>query len=127
MFHSRKLNNQINRIHERSLRIVYQDNCSSFDKLLCEDNSFTVHEQHLAIELFKVKNAIAPKFMNDIFPLNNKLLYCLKRDFLTTQVYSVYNGTETLSHLGPKIWLLIPNEITASCTIKVFLKKGMEA
>ena len=115
MFHSRKLNNLINRIHERSLRIVYRYKCSTLQKIL-----FLQDIQYLAIELSKVKNAISPEFMNDISPLKNKLLYCSKQDFLTTRVYSVYNGTETLSHLGPKIWLLIPNEIKAPSTLKLF-------
>ena len=126
MFHSRKLHNRINRIHERSLRIVYRDNCISFEELLHKDNSFTIHErniQYLAIELFKVKNDIAPEFMSDIFPLKNKLVYCSKQDFLTKRVYSVYNGTETLSYLGPKIWLMIPNEIKASSSLKLFKKR----
>ena len=30
MFHSRKQNHHINRIHERALRIVYKDHSSSF-------------------------------------------------------------------------------------------------
>ena len=34
MFSSRKANNLINRIHERSTRIVYGDNGSDFEKLL---------------------------------------------------------------------------------------------
>ena len=40
VFHSRKLNNWINRIHERALRLVYRDYTSSFDELLLKDNSF---------------------------------------------------------------------------------------
>ena len=32
MFHSRKLNNKINKLHERCLRIVYSDNTSSFEE-----------------------------------------------------------------------------------------------
>ena len=43
MFHSRTLNNRINRLHERTLRIVYQDSVSSFETLLDKDNSFTIH------------------------------------------------------------------------------------
>ena len=44
-----------------------------------------------------------------IFPVKTKLLYCSKREFLTTRVYSVYNGTETLSHLKDlAIYFLIP-------------------
>ena len=31
MFHSRKLNNKINKLYERCLRIVYSDNTSSFE------------------------------------------------------------------------------------------------
>ena len=70
MFHSRKLNNRINRLHERALRIVYQDFDASFTELLERDNSKTIHVRNiqlLAIELYKVKNGLSPPFMNDIF------------------------------------------------------------
>ena len=40
MFHSRTLNNKINRIHERGLRTVYSDYNSSFNELLHKDGSF---------------------------------------------------------------------------------------
>ena len=42
MFHSRNLNNKINRIHERALRLVYQNNLS-FSELLDLGNSVTVN------------------------------------------------------------------------------------
>ena len=109
----------------RDLFIVYRDNSISFEVLLRKDNSFTIHErniQFLAIELFKVKNGLAPEFMNEVFPLKKELLYCSKQDFVTKRVNSVHNGTETLSYLGPKIWLLIPNEIKASSSLKLFKK-----
>ena len=44
MFHSRSLNNKINRIHERTLRLVYQNNLS-FSELLDLDNSATMHQE----------------------------------------------------------------------------------
>ena len=68
MFHSRSLNNKINRIHERALRLVYQNNLS-FSELLDLDNSVTVHQKNLQVlvtEIYKVKNGIAPDIMNDI-------------------------------------------------------------
>ena len=43
MFHSRKLNNRINNIHKRALRLVYKDDTSCFDDLLATDNSFKIH------------------------------------------------------------------------------------
>ena len=56
MFHSRTINNKINRLHERAFRIVYSDFKSSFGGLLMKGNSFSRHErniQSLAIEIYK--------------------------------------------------------------------------
>ena len=43
MFHSRSLNNKINRHHERCLRIIYNDKYSNLEKLLNKDNSVSLH------------------------------------------------------------------------------------
>ena len=75
MFHSRNLNNKINRIHERALGLVYQ-NKLSFSELLDLDKSVTVHQkklQVLVIQIYKVKNGIAPELIKDIFKLQNPL------------------------------------------------------
>ena len=46
MFHSRKLNHRINEIHERALRIVYNDHQCTFKELFERYNSFTIHEKN---------------------------------------------------------------------------------
>ena len=57
MFHGRQINDKINKLHERVLRIVYNDTVTSFENLLIkEDQSFTIHHQNiqsLAIEIYK--------------------------------------------------------------------------
>ena len=114
MFHSRKLNHRINRIHERALRIVYKDNESSFDDLLIKDDSFTIHErniQTLAIELYKVAYNLSPKIMHLILPLNNYANYPGENIFKSRNVKTVNNGQETLAHLGPKICSLVPMDM----------------
>ena len=68
MFHSRQLNNRINKIQERALRLVYKDNKLAFDDLLELDNSITIHQRNLQIlatETFKVKNSLAPEIMRE--------------------------------------------------------------
>ena len=47
MFHSRRLNNKINSIHERALKITYQDNTSTFQELLNKDNSVSIHHRNM--------------------------------------------------------------------------------
>ena len=67
MFHSRQLNNRINKINERALRLAYKDNKLTFNDLLKLDNSVTIHQQNLLIlatEIFKVKNSLAPEIMS---------------------------------------------------------------
>ena len=47
MFHSRHLNNKINSIHERALRITYQDSTSTFQELLNKNNSVSIPHRNL--------------------------------------------------------------------------------
>ena len=57
MNHSRTLNNQISRLHERALSLAY-NNSSSFSELLEKDKYVTVchhNLQTLAYEIFKLK------------------------------------------------------------------------
>ena len=76
MFHTRKLNNKINKLHERCLRIVYNNNTSTYEELLETGNSVSVHfrnVQVLDIELYKVVNEFSSDIMKHVFPLNENV------------------------------------------------------
>ena len=47
MCHSRGLNQKINKLHERALRVVYKNSELTYEELLEIDKSFTIHEQNL--------------------------------------------------------------------------------
>ena len=116
MFHSRKLNNKINKLHERCLRIVYSDNTSSFEKLLETDNSVPVHHRNIQVfanELYKIVNGLLPEIKKEVLPFNENTSYNTsnKRKFYSRSIKSVAFGSETLSHMAPKIWKLAPVEI----------------
>ena len=51
MFHSREINNKINRVHKKALRILYNDEDSTFEQLLAKDKAYTVHERNIQILL----------------------------------------------------------------------------
>ena len=71
MFHGRVLNRKINHLHECSLRIVYKDSISSFQKLPQKDHYFTIHHrsiQSLAIKPCKTKENLSNEITSSIFP-----------------------------------------------------------
>ena len=130
MFHSRKLNNKINRLHERCLRLIYSDRGSSYEELLDKDNSVPIHQknlQKLAIEMFKTYTGMAPQIMNEVFPRNYILNYNLRRhpEFASRAINTVHYGSESLSFLGPKIWEMLPVDLKNSDSLDSF-KSGIK-
>ena len=81
MFHSTQLNNKINKLHDRALRLVYKNQNLSFQELLHLDNSFCIHHrnlQKLTIEMYRAKNKMSHTFPRD-FPNSRKLLQLMKQ------------------------------------------------
>ena len=121
------MNNKINTLHERSLRLVYNDTKLSFQQLLIEYNSVCIHHgnlQKLATEMFKVKNQLSPIFMNKLFVQSNNP-YNLRSNpgFITENIKTVTYGSETLSYRGPQLWNQIPPSIKNSKTLIEFKTK----
>ena len=72
MCHGRTVHSLINNIHESSLRIVYNDNISSFTQLLEKSGSVSIHHrnlQALAIEVYKALNNLSFPLMSDLIKL----------------------------------------------------------
>ena len=107
MFHSRKINNRVNSLHQRALRVVYRDYNATFSELLSKDKSVTIHQRNLqllATEIFKTKNELNPKFMAEILAFRN-VDYDLRNNtsLKIGNLKTVYYGTESLTNLGAKI------------------------
>ena len=99
------LNNKINRLQERGLRIVYNDYTSSFDDLLCKDRSVRIHHKNIqlvAMEMFKVKNDLCPELMKCLFQRNPNPRN--GRTFIIPNVKTEYMGKLSLSYFGPVVW-----------------------
>ena len=70
MFHNRSLNNRVSKIHDRALRLVYQNTNLSFSEVLELENVVTIHQRNLKVvvtEILKVKNNLSPEIMKQIF------------------------------------------------------------
>ena len=115
MFHSRQINHKINKLHERALRIVYNDHFASFEERLSKVKSVTVHQRNLQIlatEMYKILNGLFPDIMQDIF--ETKSNYYNTRNtstFTSRNIKTVRYGLQTISYMAPKIWNLVPKEM----------------
>ena len=92
VFCGRTLNNKINRIHERALRIIYKDMRSDFEAMLLRDNAVQIHIRNLQLlmtEIYKTKWELNPSFMKEIFVekhspmgLEAAIIYCCHKRVL---------------------------------------------
>ena len=127
MFYNRTLNSKLNRLQERALRIVYQDDISPFEMLkLNKENSVTIHQrnlQRLAITMYKINKNLSPKITQNLFT-NDTQNYSLRSNtqFKVAVPKTVRYGTETFSYMGTKICELIPNDLKNLPTLKMFKK-----
>ena len=127
MFHDRRINNKINKIHERALRIAYRDSHSCFEFLLEKNNSVSLHQKNLQlllVEIFKTKENLNPSFMNDIFVertenYNLRSGNTLQLPKARTTTY----GIESVSFLGSLLWHALPESMKKSENFAVFKRK----
>ena len=72
MFSSKGYYKKINKIHKRSLRLVFNDYESSFDWLFCTLNEETIDQRCINVLLARVHkylNGYSPDLMNEVFYL----------------------------------------------------------
>ena len=81
MCHSRSNNRKINMLLERFLRIIYNNQQSSFTEFVNKDNSVSIHIrniQRFAIEMFRFYNGLLPPLMNNKIKLKAGNSYNLR-------------------------------------------------
>ena len=143
MFCSRHSNHRINKLHERALRIAYNDYFSDFSDLLIKDNAVTIHQRNLrslAIEMYKITNNLCPAFIKDLMTeisvpynsrsttqvtedINGGVKYNEKSNYMIPETKTVSFGLESIRYLGPKIWMLVPDELKKSSTLELFKER----
>ena len=126
MFYSKTTNNKINKLHEMTVRLVYDDYTLMFDELVKKkNNSFTVHHyniQTLCIELYKVYNNLSQTIFSELFGKNH-INYNLRSqsDFVIAKVKTVYKGSNSRRYFGPIISNLIFKERKYSDSLDSFI------
>ena len=123
---NRSCNNRINHLHERALRILYNDSVSLFEDLIQRDQLVrNIHRNIclLGMELYKTRNNISSHIMNELFEQRN-IIYNLRSqiDFITGPISTLSNGLKSFRNLGPKILNIISPDIRDSRNIEGFTR-----
>ena len=131
MFCNKTSNNQINKIHKRTLRLVYEMEDANFEDLLLKDNSWNVHENNintLLIEIYKSINNLSPPIMKYFFVLKNTRYDLRSKQLLKLpETSNSRYGTQALSFKGSLIWNMIPNKFKILTILRILgntLKTG---
>ena len=127
MFCSREANNKINKLHERALRIVYEDNISTFEELLEKENSFSIHHQNIqtaAIEMYKYHYNVSESSFYDVFRSTRNSYNLRSQSDLEIPSVSTENfGKNSLKYFGPIIWNLVPARLRDIENLSEFKKE----
>ena len=124
MFCTREMNHKINHVHERALRIAYDDYNSSFQELLTRSESITIHQRNIhaiAVEMYKFKNGLSPEIMQEIISPYDGYDTRSGRAFLRPNVKKVFTGALSFSSFGPIVWNeMLPEKLRICENLDIF-------
>ena len=124
MFCNKSSYREINSIHKRGLKAVYQDFSKSYEELLQTSNYKDIHEVHLCfllIEVYKTLNNLNPAFMQEFYKPKT-VTYTLRNNKLLTLPSTKTNrfGTQSFIFQGCLLWNTIPSDIKSKLHLSTF-------
>ena len=130
MFCGKTANEEINRIHKRALRRLYNDFNSNFEELLARSGEKTVHLQNLEkllLEVFKSLHQINPAFMWELFERKEVNYNLRNKDLLRIPKFqTITYGANSISYRGSYLWNSIPDVVKSCERVLSFKRKLRE-
>ena len=120
IFCSRSCNNKTKKLHERALRLVYDDYESSFDVLLNKNKSYSIHPQNiqkLIIEVYTSLNKPSPENYSDLLFSSKRRQDPLQNDLLVPSGKTLTKSKDSSKYLGTvmRIYTLQVNHTISLC------------
>ena len=123
MFCRKTLYYKIEKIHHRTLKVIYR----SYENILLESSSVSVHQRHLSFlvtEIYKGTTQINPNFTWPYF-IYNIITYNLRKGpiIYLPSPQSTYYGTNSVHFRGSLIWNNLPRDIKSRKSVPEFKTK----
>ena len=123
-FCSKTNTNKIEKIQERALRFVYDDFNSSYTELLTKANLPTLETRRIrtmAIETFKILNALAPPLLSDfLIKRENKYNFRYSNILQIPQVRTSTQGKKSFRYAAPVLWNSLPDDFRTTVDFNRF-------
>ena len=119
---SKKSQNKVEKIHERSLKFLSNDYLSSYAELLEKSTSVSMETKRLrtmVYEIFKTLNNLNPVFMKDIFHYSPNVTH--EKHNLYIQNKTNF-GNKSLRVFGANIWNTLPEYFKPTTSLLEFKK-----
>ena len=127
MFTSKNSMLKVNKIHWRTLRVIYDDQSSTYEELLASHNDISIHQKylkHLAIKVYKSLTNSNPEFMWPFFK-NKSIPYNLRNGNICIlhPSRSSHYRINSLQFRGSLLWNNLPVSVKESVSVKEFKQK----
>ena len=116
----------INQIRKRSLRISYKNQKTSYQNLLKAHNRLTIHQKNLQVlitEIYKIVNGVAPAIMNSLLEFRNNEYDIRNFQVLSTDFRRAVKRGISYSYLLRTISEKIPSECKLAASLEEFKVK----
>ena len=118
---------KVNNIHQRTLRVVYDDYTSTYEELLASHNDLSIHQKnlkHLATEVYESSWNLNPEFMWRNFK-NKPIPYILRNGniYILPPARSPHYSTNLVPFRGSLLWHNLPRTVKESVSVKELKQK----
>ena len=118
---------QLNKVHERGLRLIHRDEAKDFEQMLREEIEITIHQsilQGLLTKVCKIINGIVLPIMNSLFQFRCKKhsIRSFKKIF-TDERKAIKYGMRTVRYHGPFTWAILHSKYKNTKSLDKFKSK----
>ena len=129
MFCRKTLYSKIEKIHHKTLKVIYESN-DTYGNLLLQSKTVSVHQRHfrfLMTEIYKSILQLNPEFMWSYFTHKDMPCNLRKGPILGfTKTHSFYYGMNAIHFCGFLIWNNLPADVKSSDSLFEFILKTLE-
>ena len=126
MFCRKTLYSEIEKVHHKNLKVIYESN-DTYENLLLQSNTDSVHQRHLRFLMTEICKNISQRnvqFMSSFFT-HKDITYNLRKGPILglPKTHSFHYGTNAIHLRGSLIWNNLPAVVKSSDSLFEFKNK----